>query len=191
MPVATRIRISRRGMPAASSVSRIGGSKHAIGHRAGHVANDHAGIAASAGQFPQRRRSGRLRQTLPHRGVRIGQRLGRPILKAADHVAVGQLDVQARPAVFQVDSHRSYCAAEATALLGSSSGESQRRQTHILARTHVRRQRSLTRILPRRRAFVNGRAYSVVPSPTVASVLATHDSGTYNCRPNGPSRRQP
>lgn len=76
-----------------------------IGHGPGHVADRHARIAATVGQLTQRRRPGRQRQTSPHHRFRVGQRLRRPILEAADHVAIGQLDIQTRPAVFQVNLH--------------------------------------------------------------------------------------
>ena len=92
-------------MPAASSVSRIGGRRIRLG--TGRVTSlmTTQALRRPRASSRKRRRPDRLLQALPHRRVRIGQRLGRPVLKTPDDVPIGQFHIQTRPAVFQVNSH--------------------------------------------------------------------------------------
>ena len=99
------MRISRRGMPAASSVSRIGGKSVWFGTGRVTSLTTTQALRRPRGQFPQRPRLDRPGQTVLHRGVGLGQGLGRPILKARHDVSIGQFNVQARSPIFQMNLH--------------------------------------------------------------------------------------
>ena len=76
-----------------------------VGHRAGNVANHDASTAAPGANSPNGGVPVGRTKLCRTAASGIGQRLRRPVLKAPNHVPVGQFHIQTRPAVFQVDSH--------------------------------------------------------------------------------------